>query len=182
MLHIDSADRSLLSDAVTENGIRPGELIYFQEGGGCRRATGADDRIDAIVEDFADDHIAEHQEDYRQSMEDFTYDVDDGDTLAAGGGEDSARLRARTPSDNGSADPPAIQQWSIVGIADAGGDYAGRLVEEGYSPDGGTTVYERASGNFNPLGMAAGSDPKTHITNGVNSFDEMFHVIVRKDL
>lgn len=183
MLYIDSADRSLLSDKVTENGVLPGELVYFQEGGGVRRATGADARVDAIVEDFADDHIASHEEDYRESIEDFTYDVSDGDSLAAGGGEDSARLRVRTPVDGGDGDPaPSIQQWSVVGIPDRAG-MEGRVVQEGYTDGASTPVtYNRSNGNFNTLGIAAGSDPKTHINGSMSEFDGLIHVIARKDL
>lgn len=184
MLHIDSADRALLSDLVTEDGVLPGELVYAQAGGGVRRATGADDRIDGIIEDFADDHIAEHDEDYRSSMDAFSYDVSDGDSLAFGGGEDRARLRVRTPEDNGDGDPaPNIEQWDVVGIPDRAG-MEGRIVEEGYTDGQATPVtYSRANGNFNVLGLAAGSDPKTHVpTGGYSEFDGLIHAIVRADL
>lgn len=181
MLHIDSADRALLMDTVSED-IRPGELVYAETGGGFRLATGVDGRVDGVVEDLADDHIAEHDEDFRASIEDFVYDASEGDRAQMGGGEDRARLRLRTPSDDGTSDPPGIQAWAVVGIADAGTEYDGRIVEEGYSPDGGTTVYDRASGNFLAVGLAAASDPKTHSASGFTEFDGMIHVIRRADL
>lgn len=182
MLHIDSADRSMLGDLVTEDGILPGELIFAQEGGGFRRAAGTDQRVDGVVEDFADDHIAEHDEDFRASMDAFSYDASEGDSCAIGGGEDAARLRLLLPEDDGTSSAPSIQQWSVVVIPDIAG-FEGRIVEEGYSPDGGTTVYDRASGNVNPVGIAAGSDPKTHLpSGGYSEWDGMIHVIFRTDL
>lgn len=180
MLYVDSADRALFGDNVSEDGVLPGELIFAAEGGGFRRATGVDGRVDGIVEDLADDHIAEHDEDYRSGLDQFTYDSSDGDRPQIGGGEDHARLRCRTPADNGTDPAPAIQGWSVVGVADIGG-YEGRVVEEGYE-DSGAVVYERGAGNFNVVGLAMMSDSKTHSANGMTDFDGLIHVLRRADL
>lgn len=182
MLYIDSADRALLGDNVSEDGMLPGELIYFSEGGGMRRATGSDTRVDGVIEDLADDHIAEHTEDFRSGgLDAFTYDTSDGDRAQAGGGEDHARLRLRTPADNGTDPAPAIQGWSVVGIPDRSG-MEGRIVEEGYTDGQGTPVtYNRSNSNFNPVGLAAMSDPKTH-GSGMTDYDGLVHVIRRADL
>lgn len=181
MLHIDSADRAMLGDAVNEDGIRPGEFMFAVEGGGFRKATGADSRVDGIVEDFSDDHIADHEEDYRTSLADYTYDASNGDNAAIGGAEDAARLRARTPADNGTDPAPAIQQWSVVGIPDAGSSFAGRIVEEGYT-NAAATTFDRATGNFNVVGLAMGSDPKTHVSGSFSEYDGLIHVLYRSDL
>lgn len=182
MIYIDVADRSPLGDNVSEDGMLPGELAFFASGGGMRRATGADSRVDGVIADLADDHIAEHDEDFRSGLDQFTYDSSNGDRAQAGGGEDHARLRCRTPVDGGDGDPaPTIQGWSVVGIPDRTG-MEGRIVEEGYTDGQSTPVtYNRSNGNFNPVGLAMMSDSKTH-GSGMSEYDGLVHVLRRVDL
>lgn len=169
------ADRPPVGDISSVDGILPGELAYLQEGGGLKRAAFADGRIDGVVEDFADAHIADHQHDFRSGIDQFTYDT--GMMTQLSGYEDGAYMRVLTPPDSIGA-APNIQAWSVVGVADAGSAYAGRVVEEGFSPDGGTTVYDRATGNFLPLGIAYGNQHDVPETG----FDSLVHVIRRKEL
>lgn len=169
------ADRPTLGGTVASGqSILPGELVTAAEGGGISLTAGSDGRTDGVVEDFADAHIAENQYDYRGSLDAFTYDA--GMMIQFAGYEDGAYLRVKTPEDNGTDPAPNIDEWSVVGIPDIGG-YEGRVVEEGYT-DAGAVTYDRAGGNFLPVGIARASSPKVPQTG----FDSFTHVIVRRDL
>lgn len=169
-----NCDRSTLSALSNEDGILPGELVFTVSGGGVRRATGTDGRVDGVVEDFVDAHSAQHPYDHRSDIDQFTYDT--GDMVKFAGDEQNARLRVRTPADAG--DPaPNITEWSVVGIPDIVG-MEGRVVEEGYSPDGGTTIYERGAGNFTAVGVARGNADNVPATG----FNDLVTVVRKVNL
>lgn len=171
------ADRPPVGDVSTVDGLLPGELVYLQEGGGLKKAAFADGRIDGVIEDFADAHLADHEHDFRSGLDSFTYDIDMMTQL--GGYEDGSYMRVLTPTDNGTDPAPNIQGWSVVGVADAGTAYAGRVVEEGYTDAASTPVtYNRSNGNFLPLGLAYGNQADVPETN----YDSLVHVIRRKEL
>lgn len=174
MEYVYESDRPVLSALSTEDGILPGEFVITVSGGGCRRATGTDSRISGLVEDFDDNHIADNEYDFRSSIDDFTYDIDDRPKF--GGDEQGALLRARTPADNGSDPAANITEWDVVGIPDIAG-FEGRIVEDGYT-DGGATVYERGAGNFLPVGVARGNSSEVP----VNGFNEITHIVRKNDL
>lgn len=177
MKYAYSRDRPVLSDISNVDGILPGELVYCVSGGGLRRATGADPRMDGVVEDFADQHIADNAYDYRSSIDDFSYDT--GMRVQFDGHEDGARFRALTPVDDGDGDPaPNIQEWDVVGVPDRSG-MEGRLVQEGYTDGQSTPVtYNRSNGNFLAVGIARATASSVPTT----SYDELTNVVRRTDL
>lgn len=174
MEYVYDCDRSVVSAPSNEDGILPGEFVTVVSGGGCRRATGTDDRISGVVADFDDEHIADHEHDYRDSIEDYTYDT--GMRVKFGGDEQSAKMRVRTPQDNGTDPVVNIQEWDVVGIPDISG-YEGRIVENQYTDDAGT-VYEIGAGNFLPVGVAYGNSSEVPIS----SPNELTHLIRKINL
>lgn len=167
-----SADRPPLSGIADEDGILPGELV-FADASGVGKATYADGRISGVVEDFADAHSADHRQDYRSGIDQFTYDT--GMRVKFAGDEHNARLRVRTIDDNGTDPAANISAWDVVGIPDKA-SLAGRLVQEGYTDNAGT-VYDRAGGNFLPVGRARG----TASSIPSNSFDDFIDIVRRVD-
>lgn len=94
---------------------------------------------------------------------------------------DGDTVKARTAADNGTDPAPSIGDGDVVGVIDtstgslaSGGEFEGRLVEEGYTDGGGTpTTYNRSNGNFMPLGTA--------YKDGGTAHDVPVRVRVRRD-
>jgi len=156
--YVEQADRSPESGVANEE-IYAGELVH-DDGDGADvyvYADGAENvylaRHDAQA--FAREHEDEVREDKYVPSDEQRNRVQE-QTLEEGG----ARLRVRTPEDNGTDGAPAINHRDVIGVIDAAGgtassasEFQGRVVQEGYTDDAATT-YDRASGNFRAIGTA----------------------------
>lgn len=181
VFYIEEADRSLKS-AVAGEDILVGLLVEEQGDGTVDVVDDSSTRWDGIADlNHRGGFIAEDWDD----PSDFTYDASASNVLdklvAYGGNEDGAKLQCRTIKDpeDGDADALSVDDGTVVGVAQvADADYYGRVVQEGYSD--GTTTYDRATGNFIPVGVATqNSNQSYHATVG---FDDLVRVEVRDDL
>lgn len=180
--HLEGSTDSELAD---EN-IPEGDLVHRASGGGVSLVDGSThSKIDGIALNLeAGDHIANHEYDYRASREDFVYkpssnkDSDDllpneDDRVPIGGQKATSELNPATIKDNGTDPAPSISKNDLVGVAPVGAneqdEIQGRIVQDGYTDNGGTTYGEGDTGAFVPLGYA--DEP-------VSSFDE--RVTVRR--
>lgn len=155
--YVEQADRSPRSGIVDED-VYAGELV-------------ADDGSGVSVFTYAD--AAEHAGLARYDAQAFAREYPDEvreDKYVAGDAqreraqyqpfEDGAVVRIRTAQDNETDPAPSIDHRSVVGVIDASGgtassaaEFQGRVVEEGYTDNSGTT-YDRSSSNFKAVGVA----------------------------
>lgn len=88
--------------------------------------------------------------------------------------EDGARFKARTIEDNGTDPAPDISDGDVVGVAHTGDSaHRGRLVQEGYTDNGGTTYGSSSTGGFTVVGRA--------LRDGSTGFDEAVRFVVTDD-
>lgn len=127
--------------------IRVGELVQ-EVANGVRAAKGSGDRIEgvAIVRETGD-AIAQEDDEPAGS---FVYRPSDDDRALHAGKQNGIKFRVLTPPDSVTA--PDISFGDVVGVADAGSEYDGRIVHEGYTADGVT--HSRANGNLLAVGVA----------------------------
>lgn len=169
--YIESADRPRKS-ALPDEDIPVGLLVHKLSSGMVQRARYDDETFDGVADQpHTGEQIAE-REDQDDSNWD-VYEADEEERVVYGGDEDGARIKVRTADDNDTDPAPDIADADVVGIADNGDEYHGRLVEEGYEDDGGTT-YERGEGNFLPVGKV--------YRDSADGFDDVVRVEVRRDL
>jgi hypothetical protein len=156
--YVEQADRSPTSGIANED-IYAGELVH-DDGDGADVYVYADGdenvylaRYDA--QSFAREYEDEVREDKYVAGDEQRNRVQEQPVKEGG-----ARLRIRTPNDNGTDPAPSITDGDAVGVIDAAGgtassaaEFQGRIVEEGYTDDAATT-YDRASGNFRAIGEA----------------------------
>jgi len=170
---------SLDSELASEN-VAQGDLIARLSGGGVEVADASShDSVDGIAMNLeAGDNIADHEYDYLADRRDFVYkpsgnkDTDDllpntDDRVPIGGQKATAEPIPATIQDNGTDPAPSITKNDVVGVAAVGaneqGEIQGRVVQEGYTDNGGTTYGTGSAGDFIPVGYA--DEP-------VSSFDE----------
>jgi len=116
------------------------------------------------------DQIAEDEDDELYE----TYEAAEDDRVVYGGDADRDRIKLLTPPDT-TADPAAsIADETTVGFAAVGGDFNGRIVEEGYTDDGDTQYGDGGAGTFVPLGVAYRDE--------ATDFDEPARIEVRGGL
>lgn len=85
--------------------------------------------------------------------------------------EAAAVFKARTITDNGTDPAPSISDGDVVGVAHKADDaFRGRLVEEGYTDNGGTQYGDGGAGGFTAVGTVYRDDS--------SSFDEAVRFIV----
>lgn len=162
-LFVQSRDRSALSATPGED-IRTGELIYVKNGT-AYRATDSDGVEGIAMGVGSAPWIAEHDEDYRQAdpndpLAPFVYSPSQKLPMPYYDlREDGQRMRVRTVDHSSTLAAPNIQGGDVVGVIDK---HEGRVVQEGYS-SGGTT-YDRATGNFTPIGQARGNAAEMPVT------------------
>lgn len=180
----DSNDSAMVSEKVL-----PGELVRHDPADGkLRVATGADGRVDGVAAGMESAAwVAEDEDDFRTNRSDFAYypkghaDADKYDGLFPvpyGGNTDEDELRLRTPTDNGTDPAPTFGPNSVVGIADSDANFAGRVVQEGYTDGASTPVtYNRSNGNFLPIGTVSSAAPEIRENDGsYSAFDSLLHV------
>ena len=159
-LYVESADRPYTSRQAAEE-LPTGTLVTTDSNDMFVLADANDNRLDYLVtKPHSAPHIAYDEDD---SLAPRTYEADDRRVpslpLADG---DIVKVRTVTESNDGVTTSPDIQAGDIVGVPDTSDADAptegGRVVEEGYAndenDDATDTTFERANGNFLPLGTA----------------------------
>lgn len=183
LIYVDGHLEGTIDTEVVSEEIYPGDLVVRESGGGAHVAdASSDSRVDGIALSLeAGDNIASHPYDYRPTREDFSYrpasQKDSDDKLP--NTDDRVPLSValtgrpipKTIKDNGTDPAPNITQNDVVGVAAVGAneqdEIQGRIVEEGYTDNGGTTYGRSSTGDFVALGRAE---------EDVSSFDEMVRV------
>jgi len=132
--------------------INEGEFVTRNSDGELEQFDPANDALPhgIIVHNPRGDAIVEHDEDYVQYDDLWTYRGNDGDNayylpLTAGD-----QIMPETLADT-SMTEPSVGDGTVVGIVTAGSSGETRVVESGYT-DSGTTYSETGSGDFVALG------------------------------
>jgi len=176
--------RSLDSELVTED-IKEGEPVVRLEGGGLRLLDpAADDDVHFLVVHQRDgDHNPRYDNRY-QSYEDlYTYQPE----ANKDGGEAADTFDDRAPIvplvnndvvrsyliEDDSQPEPSIEENVEVGYVDLGN--GPRLVESGYTDDGGTQYGDGGPGEYVPIGVV---DRLPHQTDHVGDYGELIPVRV----
>jgi len=168
--YVEQADRSPLSALANED-VYAGELLFDDSADGADVLTFAN-AVNAahigLARYDAEAMAAETEEDVVEEKyvagERIQYQPTE---------EDAARVRIRTPENNGTDPAPTIGHQDIVGVVDASAlqgtaaEFQGRIVPEGYSD--GTTTFDRGSGNFKAIGVAY--RPGIQTGDNVNQYD-----------
>lgn len=169
--YVESADRPHESKLAGED-IDVGVLVTDNGSDKFRRAEATDDRINYVADKIRRaDYIAFDEDD---TLSRFEYVASDNDRVPGQPLADGDVIKTLTPRDN-STDPAAdISANDVVGIAAVGGrEFEGRIVEEGYTDNGGTTYGRNSTGDFLTLGTVYRDD--------ASDFDEAVRVRVNRD-
>jgi hypothetical protein len=170
--YVDEADRSPLSGVVDEE-VYFGELVS-DGGSGVTKFVYADSNESlGLARSDVQAGAAEDEDDTAE--ENYLPDEELRNRAQYHPNESDARVRPRTAQDNGTDPAPSIGHRDVVGVIDASGgtvasagEFAGRIVEEGYTDDAATT-YDRATGNFKAIGVAI--RPAKQNGDAVTDFD-----------
>ena len=187
--YVEQADRSPRS-AVANESIYAGELVH-DDGDGLDVLTYAE------TDEDAGGHVGLARYDTEAMAAEWDEDIVD-ESYATDQRcqyhpfEGSARVRIRTPEDNGTDPAPSIDHQTVVGVIDAAGgtassasEFQGRVVEEGYTDGAGTpTTYDRSSDNFKAVGVAYRPEnvPTPVAGSQADSFDYPVRVELFSDL
>lgn len=158
-LHAREVTKSHVTEEPNEELIT-GEIVVRESGGGARAAEGADEEYDGIiVKLLGGDFVAEDMFEFREELDDFTYDPEDKDQpvlVPIQPKETGAVFSPYTVKDE-DLPAPAIERNDTVGVITIDGEQ--HVVEDGYEADG--TIYgEDEEGDFLPIGTAE-VDPNT---------------------
>ena len=160
--YIESADRPPKSRLPAED-VPVGTLVVENGSDKVKVAAFADSRFDGVADQpLTGEQIVEYEDVDDPNFD--VYEAAEDERVTYGGDEDRARIKVRTAEDNGTDPAPSISDGDIVGIAANGAEYAGRLVEEGYTDDGGTTYGTESTGDFLPVGVAYRDEGTTYDT------------------
>lgn len=148
--YVESADRPYQSGIAQED--VPVGTIVARTGAGQVSLT---DDVDIAADGLATaprrgDYIAKEADE----TSDFEYKAAENDRVPyVDLDEAGAVLKARTITDNGTDPAPSISDGTVVGVAHkADASFRGRLVEEGYTDNGGTQYGDGGAGGFTEVG------------------------------
>ena len=145
LIHAREHDKSPVSEEPSES-LKPGDIVVREEGGGARLVDPEDDdEADGIVLHYElGDNIADHERDFRDSIDDFTYDPAEDDDYEDYLNlapiqlfEDQGVVRPYTIDDEDQP-APSIERGTTVGVAEIDGEV--QVVEDGYE-DSDENVY-----------------------------------------
>jgi hypothetical protein len=178
--YVESADRPKRSRLAAED-ITVGSLVAENGSDQFQLADAQNDNRISYVADKnrRGDQIAFDEDDTLSFPQ--TYSAADNNRVIAQQLADGDVIKTRTALDGGGNESaPSISDGDVVGVIDSSAGtlsdasaYHGRIVEEGYS-DGDAVTYDRATGNFVPLGVAD--------KDSASSYDEVVRVMVQRDL
>lgn len=178
--HVTSPSQS----AVVAEDIDVGEYAALNSSGNAERFEqqnhAVEDMLGVAKQPLSGQQIREDDDDTGG----FTYLSSESDRASFNGREDDDIIKVKTIEDNTTDPAPSIDHGDVVGFVDtsavagSGGEYGGRIVEEGYA-DSTPTTFNRTNANFVALGVAY---RPTHDHSTVTSYDEPVRVRVRKDV
>jgi hypothetical protein len=148
--YVESADRPFQSGIAQED-IHVGTIISRTGSGQVSLVDNNDSVADALaLAPRRGDYIAEEDDETTT----FEYLASENDRVPyADLNEAGAVLKARTISDNSTDPAPSITDGTVVGVALKDDDaFRGRLVEEGYTDNGGTKYGDGGAGSFVTVG------------------------------
>lgn len=158
--YVESTDRPNQS-RIAGSDVAPGEAVAPTGSNTVRPFDGSQDTLGEFLgvadNPLTGDQIAVDDDDSSPPL----YEAAEDDRVIYNGDADGDLIKIRTAEDTGGNEPvPAITDGTVVGFVDTSAgslsstsEYHGRLVEEGYT-DGDATTYNRANGNFIPVGVA----------------------------
>lgn len=148
--YVESADRPYQS-GVPQEPIHVGTIVARTGAGEVSLTDDVNTAADGVATaPRRGDYIAEEADE----TTDFTYDPTETDRVPyADLDEAGAVLKARTVGDNGTDPTPSISDGTVVGVAHKADDaFRGRLVEAGYTDNGGTQYGDGGTGGFTAVG------------------------------
>lgn len=171
--YIESADRPLQSRPPAED-IPTGTLVAEDGNDQAKLATFADSHFEGVAErPLTGAQIAEY--DNVDDADWDTYEAAENERVNFGGGADRDVVKIRTAEDNGTDPAPSLSDGDVVGIADVGtAEFDGRIVQEGYTDNGGTAYGRSSTGDFLAVG--------TVYKDEASAFDDPTRVMIRRDL
>lgn len=154
------------------------ELVYM-DADGIRKAEAADERVDGIPRLVHSGGGMRPDE-----TSDQPYRYDDGDDIQYVTLQHGGNYKVRTPEDDGTNPAANVSHGEVVGLAAVGAaEHEGRIVQEGYTDNGGTTYGRDSTGDFVALGVAhIQPDVNDAGARNVNAYDESVEFIHRTDL
>lgn len=183
--YVEQADRGYLS-AIANEAITAGTLVH-DDGAGLDQLLFADEDEDFGLAVYDAETLAAEDHDINTTVADFAYDT--GDRAKYQPAEEAAIVKIRTITDNADDPAPSIGHRDIVGIVDetdgtlesGAANYAGRIVEEGYTSNDTTPVtFNRTNNNFKAVGRA--HRPAKQNGNTVTAYDEPVRVVLFGEL
>lgn len=154
--YIESHDRPLQSGIAQED-IHVGTIVVRTGAGQVNLTDDVDTAADGVA---AKPRTAEFIAKEPDETTNFKYDAADDDRVPyADLDEAGAVFKARTISDNSTDPAPSISDGTVVGVAHkADSAFRGRLVEEDYTDNGGTTYGPGGAGDFTAVGTVYRDD------------------------
>lgn len=158
--YVESADRPFQSGIAQED-IHVGEIVARTGSGQVSLTDDTDTTADGVATaPRRGDYIADEPDE----TTDFHYKSADNDRVPyADLDEAGAVLKGRTIEDNGTDPAPSISDGTVVGVAQKNDDaFRGRLVEEDYTDNAGTTYGPGGAGGFTAVGTVYRDDSSGH--------------------
>lgn len=155
--YVESSDRPYMSGIAQED-IPVGTIVMKTGAGQVNLTDDTDTEADGVA---ASPRSAPHvgKEDNIIGNDDtltegYVYKASENDRVPYGDLDEAAAVfKARTITDNGTDPAPTISDGTVVGIAHKNDDaFRGRLVEEGYTDNGGTQYGDGGAGGFTAVG------------------------------
>lgn len=156
--YVEQADRSYQSRLAAED-ITVGTLVAEDGSDKVELVDDSNTTIDGLaVSPRSAQYIAKEEQSIGDTGSDtagFTYLASENDRVPYLPLADRDAVKARTITDNGTDPAPSIDDGTVVGVAQKNDDaFRGRLVEEGYTDNAGTTYGRSSTGGFTVLGVA----------------------------
>lgn len=158
--YVESADRPYQSGIAQED-IHVGTIVAKTGAGQVSLTDDANTSADGLATaPRRGDYIAKEADETTT----FEYLASENDRVPyADLDEAGAVLKARTISDNGTDPAPNIDDDTVVGVAHKADDaFRGRLVEEGYTDNGGTQYGDGGAGGFTAVGTVYRDESTSH--------------------
>ncbi len=166
LLYVDETQASLnRSDVAAGETIVEGEFIV-EDGGELKQFDPANDALPhgIVVHNPGGDSIVEHDEDYVDYADLWTYNGDDGDRAYWQPLTSVDNIMPRTLSDNGTDPAPTITNGAEVGIVTINGET--EIVEAGYTDNGGTQYGNGGTGDYVGLGRVDKEPQELRLSDG----------------
>jgi len=167
LLYVDEAQASLnRSDVAAGETIAEGEFVVENSSGELEQFDPANDGLPngIIVHNPEGDSIVEHDEDYVQYSDLWTYNGDEGDRAYWQPLASVDNIMPRSLSDNGTDPAPSISKGTVMGVVTINGET--EVVESGYTDNAGTTYSESGTGDFVAIGRVDKQPQELRLSDG----------------